>query len=95
MAAVPARLALAVAGEAMRFQGQERAGELAAGTAHFAQGQLQWPGLLEVPGRQQAVGEFKRPFWERERCLRLSNFLACPCVAIRNRERDRGGSTPG
>jgi hypothetical protein len=69
--AVPAPLALAVAGHAVRVQSQESAGEMSSRAAQFAQGDLQWLGfwdgvaLQEVVDGQvggdegQAVGQFK------------------------------------
>jgi hypothetical protein len=52
---VPAHLALAVAGDAVRVQGQERAGEMSAGPAQFAQGDLQLLGLVAVVTLEQVM----------------------------------------
>jgi len=75
--AVPAHLAFAVAGHAVRVQGQEGADEMASGAAQFAQGDLQLLGLLDrvtvqqvvdgqVGGNEgQAVGQLKTFLGER------------------------------
>jgi len=68
---VPAHLAFAVAGQAVGIQGQESAREMVSSAAQFAQGDLEFLGLLDgmtvqelVDGhvggdKGQAVGQFK------------------------------------
>jgi|SRR6266516_3959548 len=53
--AVATHLALAVAGHSVRVQRQQRALKMLAGSAQFAQGDLQSLGLLKGMGFQQVV----------------------------------------
>ena len=75
--AMATHLALAIAEDAVRIQGQERTGEMVAGTTQFAQSDLELLGLRDgVSGNNSwmAIGGTKgkplansKPFWESVR----------------------------